>query len=349
MKAKTRLIALALVLALALSLLPGGSVSAQKHPPPTVVLLPNPTLFNGLDDTQVVDVQLKGVFNFFAADFRLSFPATQLQVVQVESGPAFDGMAPIVRVDGSGTVGTVEFANTRLGNPILWSDRLTLARITFRAVVPGPIGGVFGFPAPLPRVIAPDATITTAVLAGTYTFTVQPAAAAGVRGQALWGSLPQPPAASHAGTPVHITTAGGGMVLATATGNRGYYPPGNIGSIPSVPAGGQIHINPLTSGRIPALETALKDCPNTPNLTPHTVVLVMGDVAPLLPGRTGNNTIDIQDLVVSATRFGQPALDTNGDGWWDGDVDNNAIVNILDIVVIANNFGDTGPVVESCP
>ena len=347
MKARIRLIALALVLAL--SLMPGGSVFAQKHPPPTVDLVPNPTLFNGLDDTQVVDVQLTGVFNFFAADFRLAFPATQLQVVRVESGPAFDGMAPIVRVDGSGTVGTVEFANTRLGNPILWSDRLTLARITFRAVVPGPATGVFTFPAPLPRVIAPDGTITTAALAGPYNFSVQPALAAGVRGQALWGSLPQPPAGVHAGTPVHITTAGGGMVLVTATGNRGYYPPLGIGSIPSVPAGGQIHINPLTSGRIPALETALKDCPNTANLTPHTVILVMGDVAPLLPNRTGNNTIDIQDLVVSATRFGQPALDTNGDGWWDGDVDRNAIVNILDIVVIANNFGKSGPIVESCP
>jgi hypothetical protein len=349
MKGKTRLIALALVLALALSLLPGGSVSAQKHPPPVVELVPNPTLFNGLDDTQVVDVRYTGVFNFFAADFRLSFPATLLQVVQVESGPAFDGMAPIVRVDGAGPTGTVEFANTRLGGPILWSDSLTIARITFRAVVPGPTANVFGFAAPLPQVIAPDGTITVAALAGPYNFSIQPALGAGVRGQALWGTLPQPPAGVHAGIPVEMTTAGGAMVLTTVTGNRGYYPPLGIGSIPSMPAGGQIHINPLADGRIPALETALKNCPNTPNLTPHTVVLVMGDVAPLLPERSGNNAINIQDLVVSASRFGQPALDTNGDGWWDGDVDNNAIINILDIVAIANNFGKTGPIVESCP
>jgi hypothetical protein len=340
-----RFIALALILMLALSLVPSGGVSATV-PVPNTEIFPNPVLFNGLGDTQVVEVRFTEVFNFFAADFRIRFPAWQLQVVSVESGDAFDGLPPVVRIDGVGAWGEIEFANTRLGDPILWADSLTLAKITFRSVVAGPSGGPFVWAPPPPRIIAPDGTvrIATTTPAG---FTIQPAAAAGVRGQALWESTVAPN--WHADIPVRISTDGGGLVLATTTGPGGYYPPLTTGSIPSVPAGGQIHINPVVPGRIPALETSLKNCPNTVNLTPHTVTLVGGDVAPLSPNRTGNNVINVVDLVVSAARFGQPAVDSNTDGFTDGDANRDNQVNIQDIVIIANNFNTNGPIVESCP
>jgi hypothetical protein len=123
-----------------------------------------------------------------------------------------------------------------------------------------------------------------------------------------------------------------------------------------MPNKGQIRINPVTSGimpwgtgRIPALETRLTDCPVALNYPAHTVRLVGGDVAPIHPGVAGDNKIDISDLVLAASRFNMAAVDTNADGWTDGDVNRDNLVNITDIVIIANNYGMKGPICEDCP
>jgi hypothetical protein len=337
---KRYLATFALILILALTLLPGGSVAAQKSaPPPTAIVLdPNPLPFNGLGATQTVEVQVEEVFNFYAAQFTLTFNPTIINVVNVTSGPAFGHSdlpgAPVVTIGP----GSVTFANTRFSDPISYADRLTLATITFVSVVPGPTGLLaFGGNA---QIIQPSGVPFPAMaLVGGYG--VIPAI--GVLGQALWPR----PVANHNLIPVHMTNAGGSAFAATTTNAAGFYPVPPL--FPPMPASGQLHINPLVFQRIPALETRLRDCPATPNLTAHTVRLVGGDVAPLLPGRAGNNVIDIADLVLSASRFGLAPPDTNGDSWPDGDVDRNGTVNIQDIVIIANNFGQRGPIYEPCP
>ena len=60
MRTKTRLFALALALMLALTLVPGGTVAAQKATPAplAVELFPVVLSFNGLGDTQTVEVQV---------------------------------------------------------------------------------------------------------------------------------------------------------------------------------------------------------------------------------------------------------------------------------------------------
>ena len=72
-------------------------------------------------------------------------------------------------------------------------------------------------------------------------------------------------------------------------------------------------------------------------------------VAPLHPGVTGDNVINISDLVLAASRFNQPVQDINADNWVDGDVNNDGVVDITDIVIIATNFGLKGPICEDCP
>ena len=44
-----------------------------------------------------------------------------------------------------------------------------------------------------------------------------------------------------------------------------------------------------------------------------------------------------------------PGIDSNGDGWVDGDTNRDGVVNITDIVNIANQFGKTGPISLGCP
>ena len=61
--------------------------------------------------------------------------------------------------------------------------------------------------------------------------------------------------------------------------------------------------------------------------------LLLWDIPPtLLPEDVNNDGIvNIQDLVVVANAFGEAKPDLNGDG----------VVNILDLVVVASAFGNT--------
>jgi hypothetical protein len=348
---KKRLITLVAILALALALAPTEGASAQWPAPNGYVLEPDPLEFYGMGSRQTVEVQVRKVFGFFAADFTLTFDPTLIKVVGYQTGDAFDHAdmsgAPQVQI---GT-GTVTYVNTRLGDPIPMADSLTLASITFESVSPGAVGGIinaFGV-----TVNVADRTGTlypVGPIGGPYNYVMFPAS--GITGQALW-PLPVT-AGNHAWIPVQITDSAGNEIGLERTNGSGFYPA--TGVFPAMPANGQIRINPITSallpwgvGRIPALETRLTNCPASANLGPHTVRLVGGDVAPIHPGVTGDNKIDISDLVLAASRFNQPAQDLNGDGWTDGDVNNNGQVNITDIVVIANNFGKNGPVCEDCP
>jgi hypothetical protein len=292
---------------------------------------------------QTLEVQVEEVYNFFGASFELTFDPTQIVVVEVKSGPAFGHAdmpgAPQVQI-GSGII---RFANTRFSDPILLADRLTLATITFESVIPAPNGGVFGG-----WVDVADQAGTISTIAFTAA-AWQVVAASGIRGQALWPD----PAVTHDLIPVQVTTSAGIVIGQEPTDTNGFYPA--VNPFPAMPANGQIRINPLTlgmpqwgCGRIPALETRLTNCPAATNLTAHTVRLVGGDVAPLNPGMTGNNVIDIGDLALAASRFGQ-AIDVNNDCWIDGDVNDDWVVDITDIVIIANNFGKRGPICEFCP
>jgi hypothetical protein len=339
------------VVALVAGLLPVGSVAAQKWPPPlAAVIEPDPVDFYGLGSRQTIEVQVKEVYSFFAADFTLTFDPTLIKVVSVESGPdwghANQSGAPLIQVG----VGTVTYANTRFSDPILMVDSITLARITFESVSAGAVGGIAG-----------AFTLTTNVADGTGAFNPVPSmgtlaytifTASGIAGQALWPSPVVAP--NHWYIPVQVTDLSGNVLGQDYTDGDGFYP--TLGIFPAMPANGQIRINPITSGiffwgwgRIPALETRLTGCPAGMNVPAHSVRLVGGDVAPLHPGVQGDNKIDISDLVLAASRFNMPVIDTNGDNWNDGDVNNDGLVNITDIVIIANNYGMRGPICESCP
>jgi hypothetical protein len=192
--------------------------------------------------------------------------------------------------------------------------------------------------------------VTLGPVGGPYDYEIYPAS--GITGQALW-PLPVT-AGGHEYIPVQITDSAGNEIGLDYTNPSGFYP--SAGVFPAMPANGQIRINPITSaiytwgyGRIPALETRLTGCPASPNIAPHSVRLVGGDVAPLHPGVTGDNVINITDLVLAASRFNMPVQDINADNWWDGDVNNDALVDITDIVIIATNFGLKGPICEDCP
>lgn len=353
MRTRVRLIGLALALMLALSLAPGGTVAAQKATPQplAVEVSPNPLLFSGEGDRQTVEVQATEVFNFFSANFRLWFNPTLIKVVSWTSGSAFGGQGiPVVTVH---PFGWIDFSNTRVSGPIAYADRLTLATITFESVVPGPVAFQLWPPQSFARIFQPSGScwhfgggaaapcVATGLpfpQAGSGYFV---GVAAGVIGRALWESTSAPN--WHAGIPVQLADGAGGLVPPVRWTNVG----GLYGGWASMPAGGQLRINPLINDRIPALETRLKDCPAGPLGAP-TVTLVGGDVAPLYTDKTGDNAINIQDLVVCAFNFGA-SVDTNGDGYTDGDVDRNNIVNIFDIVLIAGNYGKTGPIYESCP
>ena len=338
MKSRIRLIALALALMVALSLVPMSSVAAQKWPPPlNVVVGPALLQFNGLGDTQTVSVRVLRVFNFYAADFTLYFNPAVMTVVSVESGPAFDhpdmpGL-PTVHIG----MGTVTFANTRFGDPVPYADSLTLARVTFQSTVP--VAPVIAWGGASAANVADRTGMSWAYpLGGNY----QVLPAAGVQGQAFW-----PGAGNHSLIPVQITNSAGLPIAQRMTLPNGNYPDAPW---PPMPASGQIRINPMVLGRVPALETRLVDCPATPNLTPRRVRLGRGDVAPAHPsGMTGNNAVDIGDLVLCSSRFMLPGIDSNGDGWVDGDTNRDGVVNITDIVNIANQFGKTGPISLGCP
>ena len=351
MKLKIRLMTLVVALVLVLSLMPGSGVAAQKWPPPLeAVIVPDPVEFYGLGSRQTIEVQVKEVYSFFAADFTLTFDPTLIKVVSVKSGPdwghADQSGAPQVQVGA----GTITYMNTRFSNPLLMLDSITLASVTFESVSAGAVGGIAG-----------NFTLTTNVADGTGAFNPVPPAgplgytvftASGIAGQALW-PLPVVPG-NHAWIPVQMTDAAGNVIALDTTDPNGFYP--SLGLFPAMPANGQIRANPMTSGiywwgagRIPALETRLTGCPAGMNTTAHTVRLVGGDVAPIHPGVTGDNKIDILDLVLSASRFNMPGVDTNADLWTDGDVNNDGLVDITDIVIIANNYGKKGPICEACP
>jgi hypothetical protein len=337
MKPKIRLSVLALVLMVALSLVPMSSVAAQKWPAPqNVVVGPALVQFNGLADTQTVAVAVRRVFNFYAADFTLEFDPSVINVLSVDSGPAFDHPdmpgAPTVHIGP----GTVTFANTRFGDPIPYADSLRLATITFVSVVPGPVGPLAWGGGSIANVADKTGMSWAFPLTGDYE--VLPGA--GVQGQAFW-------APDHSLIPVQITNSSGLPIAQRMTLPGGKYPDAPW---PPMPPSGQIRINPMVLGRVPTLETRLVDCPALPNLTPRRVYLVRGDVAPAHPsGMTGDNAVDIGDLVLCSSRFMLPGIDSNGDGWIDGDTNNDGLVNITDIVNIANNFGKTGPICLDCP
>jgi subtilisin family serine protease len=70
---------------------------------------------------------------------------------------------------------------------------------------------------------------------------------------------------------------------------------------------------------------------NAPQGAVGTITLLGGDM-------TGDDTINIFDLALVASRFGgnDPAADVNGDG----------MVNIFDLTLVASNFGRVGPVTD---
>lgn len=342
---------LALVLVLALCLTP-GSAAAQKWPPPSDIVLDPPTIiFNGFGDRQSVTVEVEQVYSFFAADFTLGFNNSIIKVVKVTSGPAWDHAdssgAPQVQLSS----GVLTYINTRFGSALELQERLELATVTFESVSAVAASGTFSLTA---NVAEKSGVIHAITPLYTYAYEVIPAS--GVRGQALWPK----PVTDQRYIPVQVTDKLGNVIGLNLTDANGFYPDplfSPLAPFPIVPEGGQLRINPaagaisppLPRGRIPALETRLTECPYAPNLTAHTVRLVGGDVAPLQPALMGDNKIDISDLVLCASRFGTTGTDTNADGWVDGDVNRDGTVNILDIVIIANNFGKKGPICEACP
>jgi hypothetical protein len=342
---------LVVVLALALGLAPGAA-AAQKWPSPTDALLDPPTLvFNSLGDRQSVTVEVEQVYSFFAADFTLNFDSSVIRVVNVTSGPVWDHSdtsgAPQVQL----SAGELTYINTRFGSALEMQERLELGTVTFEAITSVAASQAFS----LTVNVAEQSGIVHAVpVSGSFTYEVVPAS--GVRGQALWPK----PVTDHSNIPVQITDKIGNVIGLNQTDMYGFYPDplfSPLAPFPIVPEGGQVRINPLVDsispplpyGRIPALETRFTDCEYNPNLSAQSVRLVGGDVAPIHPGIMGDNSIDILDLVLSASRFGTTGTDTNGDGWVDGDVNRDATVDILDIVIIANNFGEEGPICLPCP
>jgi hypothetical protein len=346
---KKRWIALAFTLVLALSLLPMGSVAAQKWPPPLeAVIDPDPVDFYGFGSRQTIEIRVNEVYSFFAADFTLTFDPTYITVVDWESGPDWghndQSGAPLVKVGA----GTFTYANTRFSDPLLMLDSIVLARVTFESVSAGGVGGSFGLTV---NVAESTGLFNPVPVTGSLAYNVYPAS--GIAGQALW-PLPVLPG-GHAGIPVQVTDSAGNVLGQDYTDGDGFYPGSGL-ALPAMPNRGQIRINPITSGifwwgsgRIPALETRLTDCPEALNYPAHTVRLVGGDVAPLHPGVQGDNKIDISDLVLVAARFNEPWQDSNADLWNDGDVNNDGLVNITDVVIVANNFGMKGPICEDCP
>jgi hypothetical protein len=338
MKMKLRLMTLVVALVLVLSLMPGSGVAAQKWPAPdNVVVSPTALIMHGLFGRATVSVVVKRVSNFYAADFRLEFDPSLVRVVEVKSGNAFDhpdqtGL-PIVQVFD----GYMTFANTRFGDPIHYADSLTLARVTFESVVPGPTGPIPWGGGSVANIADKQANVYPFSLTGTY----QVNTGGGIVGQT----------SAIAGIPVQMTTSAGFVLDYDWTDAAGFYP--SVGAFGNMPASGQIRINPIAGagslGRLPALEARLTDCPAAINMAVHRVGLVFGDVAPIHPGITGDNNIDILDLVMTAHRMYEPALDINVDGWTDGDVNRDNIVDIKDLVIIANNFGRQGPRCYSCP
>jgi hypothetical protein len=345
---RKRLVTLVFAFVLVLSLVPVSGVAAQKWPPPLeAVLDPDPVDFYGLGSRQTVEVRVNEVYSFFAADFTLTFDPTHIKVVKVESGPDWghsdQSGAPLVQVG----MGTVTYANTRFSDPLLMLDSIVLAKVTFESVSAGGVGGAFGLTV---NVAESTGLFNPVPVVGALAYNVFPAS--GIAGQALW---PLPVVApNHALIPVQVTDKAGNVLGLDYTDGNGFYP--SLGVLPAMPDKGQIRINPITSGlfpwgtgRIPALETRLTNCPAGLNYPAHSVRLVGGDVAPIHPGIAGDNKIDISDLVLTASRFNMAVVDVNGDGWWDGDVNNDALVNITDIVIVATNYGMKGPICEDCP
>jgi hypothetical protein len=354
MKLRTHAITLALILGLILSLAP-GSAAAQKWPPPSGIVLDPPTLiFNGLGDRQNVTVTVEQVYSFFGADFTLGFDSSIIKVAKVTSGPVWDHAdssgAPQVQIG----LNKLTYINTRFGSALELQESLDLATITFQSVSAVGASGTFSLTANIAEKSGVIHPLTTTL---TYAYTVIPAA--GVRGQALWPK----PVTDHSNIPVLMTDALGNGIGLNVTDVNGFYPDpffSPLAPFPIMPKDGQLRINPvkpqglaisppLPTGRIPALETQLTDCPYAPNLAAPVVRLVGGDVAPLEASSMGDNKIDISDLVLSASRFGTVGTDANSDGWVDGDVNRDDTVNILDIVIIANNFGQKGPICLPCP
>ena len=74
--------------------------------------------------------------------------------------------------------------------------------------------------------------------------------------------------------------------------------------------------------------------------TISTVVFGHGDLPTLLEDVNKDSVVNIQDLVLVATAFGQPR-DRNAE--YDPDVNRDGIVNILDLVRVSNSFGQTAP------
>jgi hypothetical protein len=356
-----RFAAVVAVTAVALALLPMDNAAAQKWAPPLEALIvPQTVNFYGLHSQVTVEVVVREVPSFMAADFTLTWSnAPDLTVVAYESGPDWGHAdmsgAPQVTWGPVLPAGwSVTYANTRFSDPLMMVDRLVLARITFESQSPGVTSGQFTLTV---NVSDASGTVTQPLnVPATFTYNIWPAAA--VAAQALW-PLPDPPLPAvrdHSRIPVQMTdSAGNGIGGPVPTTFVGSYP-WPI-AFPVMPANGQIRINPIQSGfswgfgRIPALETRLTNCPAGMTATPHTVRLVGGDVAPLHPQIQGDNKIDILDLTLAASKFDNlnPGTDGNLDGWVDGDVNNDTFVNILDIVVIANNYGKKGPICEACP
>ncbi|MBN1640433.1 MAG: hypothetical protein JXA09_04285 [Anaerolineae bacterium] len=351
MKARTRAFTFALVLVLALALAP-GSAAAQKWPAPTAAVIDPPNVvFNGFADRKSITIEVEQVYSLFAADFTLTFDSSVIRVIDWTSGSAWDHAdtsgAPQVQLSAD----TLTYINTRFGSSLDMQERVELATITFESVVSEAFIQPFG----LTVNVAEKSGIIHAVpvpVVATY----EVIRASGVRGQALWPR----PVTDHSYIPVQVTDKAGNEIGLNMTDVNGFYPdPGFPGyaPFPIMPEGGQLRINPMVGahdgglpfGRIPALETRLTDCEYNANLSASAVRLVGGDVAPIHPHITGDNKIDILDLVLSASRFGAAPTDANFDGWFDGDANRDGAVDILDIVIIANNFGMEGPICEPCP
>jgi hypothetical protein len=315
MKRKTVVVISTVIVALVLSLIPGGAiaggVSAQEKSP-TIVLLAPAGVTIGVGDTVDIEVHVEGVSGFYGVQFALRFNPAILDGVSVVEGTAFTSLPA-----GGYTVAQKDFAGDRarfaaslVGQPPLGGD-LHLATIRFRGRDAGN--------SPLTwanLILANNGGGSIPYISRTGNVVV--ADRINIVGYAFMQGR-----TNHAGIDVEVS----GPIVTDAT----------------TAADGRYVLTDVRSGRYEFLfehdmylATRLRNCDTGAGteFRPPSVTLVAGDL-------NRDQNIDIMDLTRCAGVFGSadPGADINGDG----------VVNLFDLVLIGINFGRIGPVVLTCP
>jgi hypothetical protein len=264
-----------------------------------------------------VSVTVKGVTGLFGGQFELSFDPTYLQAVDgsLEPGAAMEpSVVGVSKIDN--VAGSISFAASRQGDVAELSGDIVLATVRFTALAPTSATTIS-----IDGVLLGDKLAREVPYGYTQDLTL---AITGVAGATVEGQVTLEGRTTGNWDGAEVTIDG--TTFSAITNPDGSF---EFADVPP----GTYTFRADNDGYLEAV------CEDVDVVAPLTVLmpveLVAGDV-------TGDGVIDIVDAVAIGAAFGDPASNPAAD------LNDDAAVNVFDLILMSVNFGATAPTVWAC-